>query len=218
VGWSWDDGPPPTEREKREAENALAQFDRVVEVVEEAIQPGAPPFRVTPQLVKDLNRLAVQGIEVTAGEYRTEDSEILGSRHAPPPWHDVPALVAEMCANVPVPTFDAEGDPVDDAPFRHSGYVMWRLNWIHPFADGNGRTARALSYLVLCTQLGMLMPGTPTIPELTVRNRFPYWEALEHADARWKEGELDVSKMSTLIMKLAIEQLRAAIAEVQRGQ
>jgi Fic family protein len=24
-------------------------------------------------------------------------------------------------------------------------YVLWRLNWIHPFGDGNGRTARAIA-------------------------------------------------------------------------
>jgi Fic family protein len=30
-----------------------------------------------------------------------------------------------------------------------AAYVLWKMNWIHPFADGNGRTARAVSYVVL---------------------------------------------------------------------
>ncbi|MEX1365172.1 MAG: Fic family protein [Nannocystaceae bacterium] len=25
-------------------------------------------------------------------------------------------------------------------------YTLWRLNWIHPFVEGNGRTARAACY------------------------------------------------------------------------
>ncbi|MBL8221394.1 MAG: Fic family protein, partial [Bryobacterales bacterium] len=34
--------------------------------------------------------------------------------------------------------------------------VMWRLNWIHPFFGGNGRTARSASYLVLCASLNSI--------------------------------------------------------------
>ncbi|HET9282483.1 MAG TPA: Fic family protein [Candidatus Angelobacter sp.] len=49
-----------------------------------------------------------------------------------------------------------------------AAYVIWRLNWIHPFADGNGRTSRALSYLVLCTRLGERLPGTVTIPDQNI--------------------------------------------------
>ena len=33
-------------------------------------------------------------------------------------------------------------------------YVLWRLNHIHPFINGNGRTARAASYFVICLKLG----------------------------------------------------------------
>jgi hypothetical protein len=46
-----------------------------------------------------------------------------------------------------------------------AAYVLWKMNWIHPFADGNGRTARAISYVVLSIKLDSLLPGTPTIPE-----------------------------------------------------
>jgi len=55
---------------------------------------------------------------------------------------------------------------------------MWRLNWIHPFADGNGRTSRILSYVVLSIRSGALPPGTPTIPDLIVENRQPYFAAI----------------------------------------
>jgi Fic/DOC family len=55
------------------------------------------------------------------------------------------------------------------SPVHLSAYVLWKLNWIHPFTDGNGRTARAISYLLLCLRLGYRLPGTNTIPK---KNRF----------------------------------------------
>lgn len=69
---------------------------------------------------------------------------------------------------------------------------MWRLNWIHPFLDGNGRTSRAVSYLVLCARLGFWLPGTKTIPEQIVEtreHRKRYYDALQAADA-CTEGSL----------------------------
>jgi hypothetical protein len=57
---------------------------------------------------------------------------------------------------------------------------MWSMNWIHPFFGGNGRTARALSYLVLSVKLGFVRPGTKTIPELIPhgnkeQSMYPRW-------------------------------------------
>lgn len=84
---------------------------------------------------------------------------------------------------------------------------MWRLNWIHPFADGNGRTARIVSYVVLSIRAGTVLPGTPTIPDQIVDNRIPYFEALDAADAAWKERRLDVTQMENLLAGLLAKQL-----------
>ena len=76
---------------------------------------------------------------------------------------------------------------------------MWRLNWIHPFDDGNGRTSRAVSYLVLCVRTGSRLPGSNTIPDRIADNKFPYYDALDAADAAWKDERLDVSAMEKLL-------------------
>ena len=39
---------------------------------------------------------------------------------------------------------------------RLSAEVLWRLNFIHPFINGNGRTARAACYFVLCVKCGWM--------------------------------------------------------------
>jgi Fic family protein len=84
---------------------------------------------------------------------------------------------------------------------------MWRLNWIHPFADGNGRTSRIISYVVLSIRAGAVLPGTPTIPDQIVDNRNPYFEALDAADAAYRDEKIDVSKMEELLGSLLATQL-----------
>ena len=88
-----------------------------------------------------------------------------------------------------------------------AAYVMWRINWIHPFFGGNGRTARALSYLVLCAKLGFRLPGSKTIPDFIVESREPYYAALRKADTAWSEGTLDLTEMESLMGSLLADQL-----------
>lgn len=136
-----------------------------------------------------------------AGAYRHGPIFINGTSHQPPPPEEVPEHVDTMCEYV-LNHWDA-------TPIHLSSYIMWRLNWIHPFNDGNGRTSRAVSYLVLCVRLGLRLPGTPTIPERIAADKSPYYLALDHADAAWKAGQLDVSAMETLVKASLAAQLVA---------
>jgi Fic family protein len=89
-----------------------------------------------------------------------------------------------------------------------SAYVMWRLNWIHPFTDGNGRTSRAASYLILCVKTGYLLPGKLTIPDQISQDRTPYYQALEAADRSLATtSSLDLREMETLLSSLLARQL-----------
>lgn len=96
--------------------------------------------------------------------------------------------------------------------FHLAAYVMWRLNWIHPFADGNGRTSRIVSYIVLCVKLKVLLPGTPTIPQQIEANRKMYFEALEAADEALRAtGEADISVMEKALEGMLARQLLSVI-------
>ena len=88
---------------------------------------------------------------------------------------------------------------------------MWRLNWIHPFTDGNGRTSRAVSYLVLSVATGMLLPGATTIPEQIIANRQPYYSALEVADAANREGRIDVGALEGMMADMLAAQLLSVV-------
>jgi Fic family protein len=86
---------------------------------------------------------------------------------------------------------------------------MWRANWIHPFFGGNGRTARAIAYLIMCARLGFRLPGTQTIPDLIVAERDPYYRALRESDDAWEKGSLDLTAMEGLMSSLLAQQLVA---------
>ena len=93
-----------------------------------------------------------------------------------------------------------------------ASYVMWRLNWIHPFADGNGRTSRIVSYIVLSVKLNSMLPGVPTIPDQIADDKAPYYDALEQADKAWSaSGGVDVSALEMMLEAMLARQLANAV-------
>jgi len=160
----------PDQLAAREALNGLRQFDAVVEMVEHFLHPDRP-FKFRPSHLLHLHRLALDGISHYAGTWRPAGIEIGGSKHRPVGAHQVPEEIEYLC------------DYVNDnwnatTPIHLAAYVLWKLNWIHPFTDGNGRTSRAASYLVLCLRTGYLLPGKQTIPDQIADDKTPYYKAL----------------------------------------
>lgn len=88
-------------------------------------------------------------------------------------------------------------------------HVLWKLNLIHPFINGNGRTARAACYFVLCVKSGGWLPGTTTLPELIRQNRDEYIKALQAADTAAKAGKIDLTELHTFLTKLLKIQMAA---------
>lgn len=194
----------PEELAAIEARNGLRQFDRVIELIDQATGRG-PRFRLRPSGLMELNRYAVDGLVEAPGAWRYVPITISGSRHVPPDHLRVPEEADLMCEYV-------QSLWADRSPIHLASYVMWRLNWIHPFVDGNGRTSRAASYLVLCAKLGYRLPGTKTIPERIAENKRPYYAALDSADRAWRDGErIDVSAMEALLET----HLSAQLAEIR---
>jgi Fic family protein len=151
-------------------------------------------------MVQQLHRAALDGISAFAGNRRPADVEIKGSEHRPGGAHLVAEQVEEMCDYV-------NGNWDSLSPIHLAAYVLWRLNWIHPFDDGNGRTARMASYVVLCVRLGFQLPGRYTIPEQIAENKKPYYAALEAADKALKDGGIDVSRVEGLLTSMLAKQL-----------
>lgn len=186
---------------RKESFNTLAQYRAVEQMVESYLDPERP-FKMRPSQLLYLHRVALEGITGYAGNWRPAGIEIGDSKHKPPGAFEVPERIEEMCDYI------NEKWAVKSA-LHLSSYVMWRLNWIHPFTDGNGRTSRAASYLVLCIRLGTLLPGKLTIPEQIEQDKGPYYRALEAADEAWEQGRIDLSAMKQLIDSMLAKQLVA---------
>lgn len=195
----------PIERAEREAQNGLEQFDLGLKVVEDALEKG-DGFKLRPSTILALHREALKGLSPYAGNWRPAAVRIQGSGHEPVDAFLVPELIEDMCEYV-----NANRDL--KSAVHLAAYVMWRLNWIHPFTDGNGRTSRIVSYVVLCIALKSVLRGKNTIPDQIVDNRQPYFDALEQADAAWQDGNIDLSKMENLLENMLAVQLKSMMEE-----
>jgi Fic family protein len=180
-----------------------------MEMVEYYIHPDRP-FKIRISTLLHLPRIALDGISSYAGNFRPAGIEIGGSKHQPPGAHLVPEYVEAMC------------DYVNDnwqslSAINIAAYVLWRLNWIHPFTDGNGRTARAISYLLLCLKLGYPLYGGESVPAQIACNKKPYYDALEAADTVWsgKGEEVDVSVLQDLLEVLLARQLLSVLKKAR---
>ena len=108
------------------------------------------------------------------GRLRDGPVTITNSNHTPPNASDVPNYMTEFTKKV-VQMWD------DDIVQLHA-FVLWRLNWIHPFFDGNGRTARTFSYFLVCVKFGKLLPGKITITSEIQKHKEAHYTALRQAD------------------------------------
>lgn len=112
-------------------------------------------FAITPEVVLEFHAIATAGEpdpDKLPGVFRDRDTFVGVAGlilYQPPSWSLVPGLVAEMC--------DEINRRSEAGPLNAAAYALWRLNWIHPFGDGNGKTARAVMYLVRCVGFGRML-------------------------------------------------------------
>lgn len=190
----------PAELARAEARNALRQYDVGMEILSQWLRRGKASFQLRFTHLLTLNRIALEGVRRNAGTFRTLPVRISNSEHQPPEPTQVPFLVEDLCEYINE-KFHSK------SAYHLAAYALWRLNWIHPFEDGNGRTARIVSYIVLLAKLGCELPGTPTIPEQIVADKKPYYAALEAADKNFTKGIIDLSEMESLIASHLATQL-----------
>jgi Fic family protein len=123
--------------------------------------------------IRALHSLLMDKLVDHPGAYRTERVFIRGAMHVPSNPLRVPELMAELAS-------DLDSPARDEHPVAHAARIHHRLVQIHPWADGNGRTARMLSSV-----LAMRAGYPPPMYEATSRQL--YLEALGKADL----GRLD---------------------------
>jgi Fic family protein len=179
--------------------NLARQYDLLTAFIEVGLRQG--PRALDKYALWALNHVAVAGISQFGGRFR--EQPIYVGNHIPPHFKEVPDLMDQFISFIHENWFDLSSTEL-------AAYGLWRLNWVHPFIEGNGRTARATCYYLLCVREGRLLPGRKIVPERIRENRGPYVEALQAADRAWDQGHFDISKMENYLATLLTEQLLEA--------
>jgi Fic family protein len=179
--------------------NLVRQYDLLANCIEIGLKQG--PFALDKYVLWALNHVAVANISQFGGRFR--DEPIYVGNHIPPHFKEVPDLMDRFISFI-----HENWDNL--TPTQMAAYGLWRLNWIHPFIEGNGRTARAVCYYLLCMKYGGLLSGRKIVPERIRENRGPYYAALQAADRAWDEGNLNLTELEEYLARLVDEQLSDA--------
>jgi hypothetical protein len=182
-----------------EIANGNRQYDFLRSIVSASLAVQRP--FLSSHIVKAFNFQAITCLHTNAGEYRPCPVKV--GDYLPPDHYRVHALMDDF-VNIVNRTWEST------EAVALAAFVLWRLNHIHAFINGNGRTARAASYFVLCVKLGLWLPGAPILPELLRRERDRYVEALRKGDASLETGTLDLSDLHALMSELLEEQISSA--------
>lgn len=135
-----------------------------IEFIEELL---AKQIELTEYNIKSIHHLILKEVDsINAGNYRRENVLISGAKHIPPMYINVPFEMQKL--------IDKYNDwsslhPIVCACFLHGEFVK-----IHPFVDGNGRTARLL------LNFELIKDGYPPIV-IKNENRAEYYDALDKA-------------------------------------
>ena len=181
----------------------VINYRQAFDLVADYLGSGDP---ITEGLVREIHKRLVRGVRGNAaapGEYRRVQNYVANSAtkeiiYTPPPPLQVPPLMAEF-----VFWLNAEREV---HPILIAGVAQYQLVHIHPFLDGNGRTARLLSMLCLYRK-GYDFKRLFTLSEYYDRDRSSYYRAIQSV----RERGLDLTEW----LEYFTNGLRSQLAEVQ---
>ena len=171
------------------------------------------PFALNVALIKDFNRMILSGLpvrpDVVPGEIRM-GSVVVGSYRGAPA-QDCEYLLGRMCSFLTTqaaPELDAISEAVLRAIWAHL-----YLAWIHPFGDGNGRTARLIEFMLLLHG-GVPAPAAHLLSNHYNQTRQNYYLELDKAS---RSGG-DVVPFFNYALAGFVDGLKGQLRHIQRLQ
>lgn len=185
---------------RNESEQMIFNNLRAIEYISEFVNS-----KIDYKIIIELHRIMTANTEAEqySGDYRKGevfvtdhvDGEIA---HIPPDWHEVEPLMGELSDFIN-----------DDTKFIHpiikASMIHFMIGFIHPFKDGNGRTARALFYWYLLKK-GYALVRNISISRVILESRTQY-------DKAFLKTEYDENDLNYFIfysiknIKIAFEKL-----------
>ncbi|MBN2325342.1 MAG: Fic family protein [Spirochaetes bacterium] len=188
----------------RDDEKELLNYKKAMDFISKYLGKDDP---ISEGLVRELHKILVRGVrgsEAQPGSYRKIQNYVANSRtkeiiYTPPPPLDVPYLMRDC-----VEWINAHLEEV--SPVLTAGIAQFQFVHIHPFVDGNGRTARLLSTLILY-KTGYDFKRLFTISEYYDKDRPAYYTAIQSV----RKSKMDMTSW----LEYFVDGLRSQMKEIQ---
>jgi Fic family protein len=193
----------------QEIANLVQAFDSITA----RIAAAGPSDQLSPTLIREFNRQVLRGLpvseEVRPGELRQH--EVTVGRYLGAPAENLELLLAQLCQWLNEARFDADGQLGLGSVILKAVLAHLYLAWIHPFGDGNGRTARLVEFYLL-VNAGVPDPSAHLLSNHYNATRSTYYRELQYAS----ESGGRVDRFLLYATKGFVEQLREQL-ELIRG-
>ena len=202
--------PPSREYQEREVRNVL---DALTDIAAQTV--SGTIGSVTAELVCDYNRRVLDSTahtpDVTPGAFR--DHSVVVGKYRGAPARDCPYLTQRLAEWLESDVFESD-DPETDFALAviRAVYAHLYIAWIHPFGDGNGRTARLLEFMLLARSGQMPLLAAHLLSDHYNLTRDQYYRELETASRSSTTGSFVAYAAQGLV-----DGLREQI-ELVRGQ
>jgi Fic family protein len=192
---------------KREVDNVL----KVVTEITDAPEPTGNP-QISPDLICHFNATVLAGlelpVEVIPGQIRRHSVEVM--RYLAPLYQDCAHLLQRYCDWMNSAEFVGDKANRSAVAILKAVLAHLYLAWIHPFGDGNGRTARLLEFYIL------VHAGIPSLSAHLFSNHYMLTRDLYLR--KLDEARRDIIPFLEYAVGGFVEQLKQQIAAIREQQ
>lgn len=204
---------PGRERDECEIKGYYAALTKTEQLAAAGVPVNEKIIQVLHGLVMAEGKEKVKPSPYRGGQNVIHDSRTKAIVYMPPEAKDVPGLMKEMVEWI--------GQKAKEIPCPIiSSIVHYQFATIHPYYDGNGRTARLLTTLILHLG-GYDLKGLYSLEEYYARNLGAYYEAISIGESHnyyMGRAEADITKWVEYFiegMAVSFENVLARLAEAK---
>ena len=202
---------PGRERDEAEVKGYYAALDEAERLAKSRQEISEATVRRLHALVMGGGKTRVRSSPYRDGQNVIRDSHSRGIVYMPPEAKDVAKLMAQLIAWI---------NQKDELPVPiKAGIAHYQYATIHPYYDGNGRTARLLTMLIL--NVGRYdLKGLYALEEYYARNLRAYYEALTVGPSHnyyLGRAEADLTKWIGYFIEGMAVSFEKALGEAEKG-
>lgn len=200
--------PPSKEYQAQEVKNILEAFNSILARV-----VNGDSQLLSPEFIKDLHTKVGKNLgtifRAIPGQFRKEN--VFVGHYKPPDHQEIDSLMKNFCTWMKEYFHFERGQSFPEVVIQSIVSHVY-IAWIHPFGDGNGRTARLLEFYIL------LRAGNPDFASHILSNFYNETrpEYYAHLDKSTKTG--DLSEFIAYAVKGYLDGLKKVVATINKSQ